>query len=108
MGPSPKRIKSVGGALSSGQAERSRGRGGWRQRKLGNFNGLREQPKVLCRKHSEKPQIRRFCAGHAASELPGSAPCSEIATMVRVRWIAYPPWGKGVIAQRPIIIAPCM
>ena len=60
------------------------------------------------RKDSEKPQIRRFCSGHAASDLLGSAPCSEIATIVRPRWMAYPPWGKGVIAQRPIIIAPCM
>ena len=36
-------------------------------------------------KYSEKPQLRRFCAGHAASELLGSAPCSEIATIVRPR-----------------------
>src|ERR1035441_5629778 len=57
MGPSPGRIKSVAGALSSAQAARSRGRGGWRQRKLGNFNGLREQPKVLCRKVSAEPVL---------------------------------------------------
>ena len=45
---------------------------------------------AACRtcKNSENPQIRTLCAGHAASELLGSAPCSELATIVRPRWIA--------------------
>ena len=48
------------------------------------------KPKWRC-KNSANPQIRTLCAGHAATELLGSAPCSELATIVRPRWIAYPP-----------------
>ena len=50
MGASPGLRRGATGETPSAQGERSRGRGGWRQRKCSNYNRLCDQPKVLCQR----------------------------------------------------------
>ena len=65
MGAAPGLLRGGTGTPPSRQAERSTGRGGWRQQRRSNWSRLRGQPKgvCLCRLYARRLSDSRLLAG---------------------------------------------